>query len=191
MGFDCRQLLSSFMNLGCIISLNSKSLYIEGISWLGSMTYFSSVLKGKSVFGHQNSFSSSQLISTAKHNKKGKQGWMTIFMFTHGSKHQHNTETVLRKSYCDSLIGAKPCLLWECCFRILHLIMKYLLNRLSMMAFSVHRSSAGRELACQRSRSSALERYSVLAMSVRNCNKYIHSEYLTRDSPTSWWRPFE
>lgn len=44
----------------------------------------------------------------------------------------------------------------------------YLLKRLSMMAFSVHRSSAGKELACQRRRSSALERYSVLAMSVRN-----------------------
>jgi len=59
--------------------------------------------------------------------------------------------------------------------RILDLRVKYLLNRLSMMAFSVHRSSAGRELACQRSRSSALERYSVLAMSVRNCKKHILS----------------
>lgn len=44
----------------------------------------------------------------------------------------------------------------------------HLLNRFSMMAFSVHRSSAGKELACQRRRSSALERYSVRAMSVRN-----------------------
>lgn len=44
----------------------------------------------------------------------------------------------------------------------------YLLKRFSMMAFSVHKSSAGKELACQRRRSSALERYSVLAMSVRN-----------------------
>lgn len=45
-----------------------------------------------------------------------------------------------------------------------------LLNLLSMMAFSVQRSSAGRELACQRSLSSALDRYSVLAISVRNWN---------------------
>lgn len=44
----------------------------------------------------------------------------------------------------------------------------YLLKRFSMIAFSVHKSSAGKELACQRRRSSALERYSVLAMSVRN-----------------------
>lgn len=44
----------------------------------------------------------------------------------------------------------------------------YLLKRFSMIAFSVHRSSAGKELACQRRRSSALERYSVLAISVRN-----------------------
>ena len=43
-----------------------------------------------------------------------------------------------------------------------------LLNLFSMMAFSVHRSSAGSELACQRRRSSALDRYSVRAMSVRN-----------------------
>lgn len=43
-----------------------------------------------------------------------------------------------------------------------------LLNLLSIIAFSVQRSSAGRELACQRSRSSALDRYSVLAISVRN-----------------------
>lgn len=42
------------------------------------------------------------------------------------------------------------------------------LNLFSMMAFSVQRSSAGSELACQRSLSSALDRYSVLAMSVRN-----------------------
>lgn len=46
----------------------------------------------------------------------------------------------------------------------------HLLNLLSMMAFSVQRSSAGRELACQRRRSSALDRYSVLAISVRNWN---------------------
>lgn len=43
-----------------------------------------------------------------------------------------------------------------------------LLNLLSMMAFSVQRSSAGSELACQRSLSSALDKYSVRAMSVRN-----------------------
>lgn len=47
----------------------------------------------------------------------------------------------------------------------------YLLNLLSIIAFSVQRSSAGRELACQRSLSSALDRYSVLAISVRNCNR--------------------
>lgn len=46
-----------------------------------------------------------------------------------------------------------------------------LLNLLSIIAFSVQRSSAGRELACQRSLSSALDRYSVLAISVRNCNR--------------------
>lgn len=49
-----------------------------------------------------------------------------------------------------------------------HTRARYLLNLFSMMAFSVHRSSAGRELACQRRRSSALDRYSVRAISVRN-----------------------
>lgn len=50
-----------------------------------------------------------------------------------------------------------------------------LLNLLSMMAFSVQRSSAGRELACQRSLSSALDRYSVLAISVRNWGEKINT----------------
>lgn len=33
LGFDCRQCRSSFMNLHCIISLNSKTLFIPSLSW--------------------------------------------------------------------------------------------------------------------------------------------------------------
>ena len=39
------------------------------------------------------------------------------------------------------------------------MIRGYLLNLFNMIAFSVHRSSAGRASACQRRRSSALDRY--------------------------------
>lgn len=60
-----------------------------------------------------------------------------------------------------------------------------LLNLLSIIAFSVQRSSAGRELACQRSLSSALDRYSVLAISVRNCNRRngVNGSYNGGESP--------
>ena len=48
------------------------------------------------------------------------------------------------------------------------MISGYLLNLLSMMAFSVQSSSVGSALACHLSLSSALDRYSVLARSGRN-----------------------
>lgn len=57
-----------------------------------------------------------------------------------------------------------------------------LLNLLSIIAFSVQRSSAGRELACQRSLSSALDRYSVLAMSVRNWKEKVLDKW-----ELQWW----
>jgi len=72
LGFDCTQPLSSFLNLGCIINLNSKSLYIEGISWPGSMTYFSLEFQNFSLC-LDNKIASVQANLTAKHNKKGKQ----------------------------------------------------------------------------------------------------------------------
>jgi hypothetical protein len=49
------------------------------------------------------------------------------------------------------------------------MIRGYRLNLFSMIAFSVHRSSDGKALACHLRRSSGFDKYSVLAMSGLYC----------------------